>query len=71
MNLYLYILLGAVVVVGILAFRLYGQRVRCPFCREWLPRGAVYQVGRKSGGGPYLCPYCDHAIGKRDLQRTT
>jgi hypothetical protein len=68
MNLYIYGLLAAAIVVGILVFRAYGRRVRCPFCREWLPRGAVYFAGRKSTGDPYLCPYCDHVISKRDLE---
>jgi hypothetical protein len=70
MNLYVYCLLGIAVVAAIVLFRTYGQKVRCPFCREWLPRGATSQVGKKSLTGPYLCPYCDHVIQKRDLQKT-
>jgi hypothetical protein len=70
MNLYLYGFLAVVVVVGIVAFRAYGRRVRCPFCREWLPRGAVYLIGRNSAEGPYLCPFCNHVVRKRDLQTT-
>ena len=68
MNLYWIIFLAVVCVIGVVAFRIYGQRVRCPFCREWLPRGAAHQVGRRSLEGPYSCPYCDHIIQKRDLK---
>jgi hypothetical protein len=62
--------LAVVVVAAVIGFRIFGQKIRCPFCREWLPRGAALQVGRTKGKDPYLCPFCDHVIQKRDLQRS-
>jgi hypothetical protein len=68
MNYLLIGLLVVAVVAAVVAFRVFGERVRCPFCREWLPRGAAYYAGRKGTESPYLCPFCDHVVRKRDLQ---
>jgi hypothetical protein len=68
MNFYLVSVAIIVLIAGALWFRVFGRKIRCPFCREWLPRGAGIQVGRAKGRDPYICPFCDHVIHKRDLQ---
>jgi hypothetical protein len=67
----LYYLLAAVVLAAVIAFvvfQRFGARVRCPFCREWLPRGATYLISRPGTSGPYSCPFCDHIIRRGDLK---
>jgi hypothetical protein len=71
-NLYLMVGLVAAVVVAFVAYRvLVGPRVRCPFCREWLPRSAAYQVRQQQKQNPYCCPFCDHVILPGNLKNAT
>jgi hypothetical protein len=63
------VIAAVVIVAAFVAYRILGRPVRCPFCREWLPRTAAYQIGRTSAAGPYACPYCNHVIRRSDLER--